>query len=162
MFMIINVLAMGYACLQVFQFRGFGSECDDITLVGYLALANVSIYRQYMYIIGLLEILVSTCLVLLSIPVSTASLGLVCMTLSKISSNAHELIITLVHTHAHTHTHTHTYTHTHTHAHTHACTLTGSCAVRLYICICVSVSIHLRGVWLEDVCPGGLQPRDEM
>ena len=111
MFMIINVLAMGYACLQVFQFRGFGSECDDITLVGYLALANVSIYRQYMYIIGLLEILVSTCLVLLSIPVSTASLGLVCMILSKISSNAHELIITLVHTHSHTHTHTHTHAH---------------------------------------------------
>jgi hypothetical protein len=43
MFMIINVLAMGYACLQVFQFRGFGSECAKITLVGYLALANVSV-----------------------------------------------------------------------------------------------------------------------
>ena len=42
MFMVINVLAMAYACLQVFQFRGFGSECDDVTLVGYLALANVS------------------------------------------------------------------------------------------------------------------------
>jgi hypothetical protein len=41
MFMIINVLAMGYACLQVYQFRGFGSECAKITLVGYLALANV-------------------------------------------------------------------------------------------------------------------------
>ena len=41
MFLIINVLATGYAALQVFQFRGFGDECDPITTVGYLALANV-------------------------------------------------------------------------------------------------------------------------
>ena len=42
MFMVINLLAMGYAGLQVYQFRGFGSMCDSVTLVGYLALANVS------------------------------------------------------------------------------------------------------------------------
>ena len=41
-FMAINILAMAYASLQVYQFRGFGSECEKITLVGYLALANVS------------------------------------------------------------------------------------------------------------------------
>ena len=42
MFLIINVLAISYAGVQVYQFRGFGDECDAITFVGYLALANVS------------------------------------------------------------------------------------------------------------------------
>jgi hypothetical protein len=40
MFLIINLLAIGYAGVQVFQFRGFGDDCDLITTVGYLALAN--------------------------------------------------------------------------------------------------------------------------
>jgi hypothetical protein len=40
MFLVINVLAIGYAGVQVFQFRGFGDDCDPITTVGYLALAN--------------------------------------------------------------------------------------------------------------------------
>lgn len=63
-FVVINVLTMGYASLQgrvgynttclfypsyssisflsVYQFRGFGEFCDAITLVGWLALVNVS------------------------------------------------------------------------------------------------------------------------
>ena len=40
-FMGINALTMIYAAFQVYQFRGFGTKCDAITLVGYLALANV-------------------------------------------------------------------------------------------------------------------------
>ncbi len=41
-FMVLNILAMGYACLQVYQFRGFGIDCEPITFVGYLAMSNVS------------------------------------------------------------------------------------------------------------------------
>ena len=40
-FMVINTLIMIYGSFQVYQFRGFGVECDAITHVGYLALANV-------------------------------------------------------------------------------------------------------------------------
>ena len=42
MFLVINLLAIAYGGVQVYQFRGFGDECDKITMVGYLALANVS------------------------------------------------------------------------------------------------------------------------
>ena len=43
MFMVINILAMCYAGLQVYQFRGFGFLCPPVTDEGYLALANVSL-----------------------------------------------------------------------------------------------------------------------
>ena len=42
-FVVLNILAMAYACLQVYQFRGFGRSCVLITEVGYVALANVSV-----------------------------------------------------------------------------------------------------------------------
>lgn len=45
MFLAINVMAMIYACIQVFQFRGFGDECPAITNVGYFALINVSVHE---------------------------------------------------------------------------------------------------------------------
>lgn len=45
-FVVLNILAMGYACLQVYQFRGFGISCALITEVGYVALANVSVIYQ--------------------------------------------------------------------------------------------------------------------
>ena len=50
MFMVINILAMGYAGLQVFQFRGFGEMCEPITNVGYLALANVSTLKDILWL----------------------------------------------------------------------------------------------------------------
>ena len=34
----------------------------------------------------------------------------------------------------------------------------GGAAVSLHISVPVSVSVHLCGVWLEDLCAGGLQP----
>lgn len=47
-FMVINTLTMVYASFQVYQFRGFGNQCDAITTVGYLALVNV---RMIIYIV---------------------------------------------------------------------------------------------------------------
>lgn len=43
MFMVINILTLAYTGVQVYQFRGFGVDCAPITLVGYLAAANVSV-----------------------------------------------------------------------------------------------------------------------
>ena len=53
MFLIINVLAIGYTGVQIYQFRGFGDACDTITIVGYLALANVSLatYQQHISLV---------------------------------------------------------------------------------------------------------------
>jgi hypothetical protein len=42
-FLVVNALIMVYAFFQVYQFRGFGEPCDAVTMVGYMALANVSV-----------------------------------------------------------------------------------------------------------------------
>ncbi|KAL5457106.1 hypothetical protein EMCRGX_G034345 [Ephydatia muelleri] len=42
-FGIINLLTMGYAALQVWQFRGYGGTCPLITNIGYMALTSVMV-----------------------------------------------------------------------------------------------------------------------
>ena len=107
-FLLLNVLAIGYACVQVYQFRGFGHECDDITFVGWLALSNVRFYfTLHTYIIMYLLIHVHT------------------HTSSYVHTHTHTLTHTQSLTHKHTHTHIHYHIHsntltiTHTHSHSH-------------------------------------------
>ena len=175
MFMVINFLAMGYACLQVYQFRGFGSRCDEVTLVGYLALANVS--SSLTCVSYVIWVWLNLCVVVV-LRLTAVNFLLMEWLLQSgptvrvlhFSCQCHEVYSVINHmcvypyawichdTHIHTHKHTHTHTHTHTHAHTQ----TGSCTFHLYVCICLLVVVYLRWVWLEDLRLGGLQPRNEM
>ena len=49
---------MIYACFQVYQFRGFGISCEEITDVGYLALANVSAAHLLLMLVILMLMLI--------------------------------------------------------------------------------------------------------
>ncbi|KAL5457089.1 hypothetical protein EMCRGX_G034328 [Ephydatia muelleri] len=55
-FGIINLVTMGYAALQVWQFRGYGGSCPLITNIGYMALTSVMVFFVFTVVFTTLSV----------------------------------------------------------------------------------------------------------